>query len=166
MVSVDRPSRDTIPLNMHGYRSFFWSLHVPVPVNNLFGGRSNIRDPLLECKYRYINFLKHGTPSKIRFNNQWQWTRIRAQSGSKWSGGTRSCIYSGRGGNFISLCRTIGAKKGRTSQAARWVPKLTGSDKFSPRMPCQMGLRWYVWQARILIGQSHSPSQLEWHSND
>jgi hypothetical protein len=27
----------------------------------------------------------------------------------------------------------------------------------SPRMPCQMRLRWYVrWQARILIGQSHS----------
>jgi hypothetical protein len=30
-------------------------------------------------------------------------------------------------------------------------------DKFSPRMPCQMGLRWYVrWHARILIGQSPS----------
>jgi hypothetical protein len=30
-------------------------------------------------------------------------------------------------------------------------------QNFSPRMPCQMGLRWYVrWQARFLIGQSRS----------
>jgi hypothetical protein len=40
------------------------------------------------------------------------------------------------------------------------------SDKFSSRMPCQMGLKWYVrWLARILIGQPCSgPSQLEWRS--
>jgi hypothetical protein len=46
---------------------------------------------------------------------------------------------------------------------------LSGSDNFSPRMPCQMVLRWYVrWHGNrgFWLASLVPPYQLEWHSND
>jgi hypothetical protein len=56
-------------------------------------------------------------------------------------------------------------QRGLISLSSAYEGYIAGDDKYNravtqlrkQRMPCQMGLRWYVrWQARILIGQSPS----------